>query len=552
MELSSDLLSQIVKVTKINNKSTAGETVIGTTVKNNEKTYVQLDGSSELTPVSTTADMKDGERVMVLIKDHTAYVTGNLSDPSASSKKVTEVDRTVVEQGEKITALDIVVAKKIDADKVIADLAQIEELIARKATIEDLNATNAEIDNLKVNKADVEELNATNAKIENLGATYANIDFANIGEAAIRKIFSNTGIIDDLVLGEGYITGRLVGVTIIGDLIEAETLKADRLVVLGEDGLYYKLNVTAEKVSAEQTEYNSLHGSIITAQSITAEKVNVDDLVAFDATIGGFNITENAIYSGVKSSADNTTRGLYMDRDGQLVLGDSNSYLKYYKDADGTYKLVIALGNGKTVEETIEDSISDIQIGARNLIRNSKNLVFDEYTFVDMSESSVLGIARLGLLTLGNENETYTESEDTGVATTSVEAGEIDDYTHQGFVNGMRLHDRHMINMENAIIKALGGMPSSRITTVSLTVGGWTGSGTLYSQTVDMPGVTANSKIDLLPSPEQLGQLLLEEISFSAANSDGTITVFAIGGIPSMDFELQAMITEVIIPEVNA
>ena len=42
--------------------------------------------------------------------------------------------------------------------------------------------------------------------------------------------------------------------------------------VLGEDGIYYKLNVNAETIESEQTDQNSLNGSIIVANSITASK----------------------------------------------------------------------------------------------------------------------------------------------------------------------------------------------------------------------------------------------------------------------------------------
>lgn len=53
----------------------------------------------------------------------------------------------------------------------------------------------------------------------------------------------------------------------------------------GNDGLYYKLNTDGNTVSSEQTAYNSINGSIITAKSIAAEKIAVNDLVAFGATI---------------------------------------------------------------------------------------------------------------------------------------------------------------------------------------------------------------------------------------------------------------------------
>lgn len=455
MALSSDLVSQFVKITKDDKKVSSGTTVYGTVVYD-DKLYVKLDGSELLTPVSTTTNVKDGERVTVTIKDHTATINGNLSSPSARTKDV----ETVANQ---VSEFEIVTAHKVTADDIQVVDASIENLITKLASIDNLDANvltviNAEIESLKAQiiegerlevedidaitatlesiearvgefdnistedlyalngeitklkgytadftyisavkasvkeldatKASVEDLTATNANIENLGTKYANIDFANIGEAAIRKIFSESGLIKDLVVGDGTVTGELVGVTIKGDLIEGNTVKADKLVVKGSDGIYYKLNFEAGTfANGEAVPTDSLHGSVITAKSITAEKVSVKDLVAFGATIGGFHITDTSLYSGVKDTAGNTTRGVYLDNDGQLSVGDANNFLKYFKDKDDTYKLAISAGSillsttGKTVEETIDDSVDNIKIGGRNLIRNSTTLVDDDYYF---------------------------------------------------------------------------------------------------------------------------------------------------------------------------
>ena len=88
MELSNELVSQFVKVTKDDKKENNGATVNGTVVKYNGLDYVKLDGSDVLTPVSTTTAVKDKDRVIVTIKNHSATVTGNLSSPSASDKAV--------------------------------------------------------------------------------------------------------------------------------------------------------------------------------------------------------------------------------------------------------------------------------------------------------------------------------------------------------------------------------------------------------------------------------------------------------------------------------
>lgn len=420
MSLSNSLVEQFVKVTTNDDETTKETTVYGTIVKSGNSDFVQLDGSELLTPVTSTISVKDGDRVTVMIKNHTAIVTGNITDPSASNSKTEEI-------GNKINEFEIVIADKVSTDEFEAEKGRIddlvadtvlikEELVANEAIIKDLQAdnvtikgdltaVNGEIQNLKTTKLDaevadlkyatIENLEATNAEIHNLDVDYgnfkvtttetlnavnasitnldtekldaeqanlmyANIDFANIGKLAIENFFSKSGMIDDLVVGDGTVTGKLVGVTIIGDLIEGGTVKADKLVVQGTDGLYYKLNITGETVAAEQTEYNSLNGSIITAKSITAEKVNVNDLVAFGATIGGFKITDSSIYSGTKETATNTTRGIYMDDTGQLSIGDSNNYLRYFQTEDGEWKLEIS------TQQT------NVEIGGTNLFLNSR------------------------------------------------------------------------------------------------------------------------------------------------------------------------------------
>lgn len=454
MALSNDLAMQFARVTNTKPKTQSESTVYGTAVSYDGVMYVRVDGSDLLTPVESTVSMQPGERVTVLIKNHSAIVTGNITDPSAGSILVGNLGTKVDGVVGQVAEFQSVVAGEITVDELLAIQATIGNLKAVTAEFGSIEAINAAIDNLEAKYADLEYVDAgtvkaLNADIENLEAMfadiedlsaeqleavnayigqlksynaeftyvsaemlkatqaeikeldaeklsakdadikYANIDFANIGEAAIEKLFSESGIIRDLIMSDGHVTGKLVGVTIVGDLIEGGTVKADKLVVLGEDGLYYKLNVNAETVSSEQTEYNSLHGSIITAKSVTAEKVRVDDLVAFDATIGGFKLTDKSIYSGVKKSASNTTRGIYLDREGQIAFGDANNYLRYYKDQNGDYKLEliadsIILGNTR---KSIEETLNDIEVGVVNLIRNSRDMVFDDYYFEDIDDS---------------------------------------------------------------------------------------------------------------------------------------------------------------------
>ena len=426
MNLSSELIDQFVRATKDNKPVKKDPTTYGEVVKHKGKLYLKLDGANEgrYTPISkdsSTADIKAGDRVEVTIKNHQAIVTGNTGSPAARVDDVGDV----TELNNKITELGYVVAEKVDTVQFVAEVARIDKLEAADATITEkltaneadisdleadnvtikstLSANSANITKLQTDKLDAEiaeanyatikELDATDANVYNLQSsyanitgeltavkadiqyletdklsavkaaiTYANIDFSNIGQAAMEHFYANSGLIENVVVSNGTITGILAGVTIRGDLIEANTLVADKLVIHGEDGLYYKLNTNGETVSTEQTEYNSLNGQVILAKSITAEKVNVDDLVAFDATIGGFNITDNAIFSEVKDSNDNVTRGIYMDTDGQVNFGDADNFIKYYRDTDGTYKLAISADSIMYTLNGKQLSIADLGI----------------------------------------------------------------------------------------------------------------------------------------------------------------------------------------------
>ena len=440
MGLSSDLISEFVKVTKDDEKPKSETIVYGTTVVYEGSTYVKLDGSELLTPVSTTSSTENGERVTVMIKDHTATITGNMSSPSARSGDVKDIadqitdfeiviaekvstkdfdtekariDNLIAENAtitEKLTAAEAEIgtlqadnvtitekltaaegkienldATKIDASIVVSEYATIKDLEATDAKFNNLDSTYAKIDVLNAQQAQIDDLKASKLSAEQADLKYANIDFANIGEAAFKKIFSESGIIENLVVSEGTVTGELVGVTIKGDIIEGGTVIADKLVVKGSDGLFYKLNTDGITTTAEQTEYNSLSGTVITAKSITAEKVDVDDLVAFEATIGGFNITKDAIYSGKKQSAENTTSGVYLDKEGQLSVGDSNDYLRYYKDENGEYKLEIS---ASSILMKIGGEASNLE-GAINSVKTDMNYIAakTEYIAVGTDEN---------------------------------------------------------------------------------------------------------------------------------------------------------------------
>lgn len=407
MQLSADLVSKFVKATK-DAKTQDGTTMYGTVVMQNGTPYVRLDGSEILTPVTSMADVHSLERVMVLVKDHTATIMGNVSSPSARSDDVKALIEVVADKASigdlKAINADIenLKADNVEiSDKLTATEADIKDLEADNVTInEKLTANNASIKELEVDNVSIhEKLTANDATIEELQTgkldakladiKYAQIDFANIGKAALEQFFAKSGLIENVVVGDQQITGTLVGVTILGDSIKGGTVIADKLVIKGEDGLYYKLNTDGNTVEKEQTDYNSLDGGVIRAKSITATKIAVDDLVAFGATIGGWHIVDGGLYSGTKESMSNISRGTYLGSDGQINIGDSDNFIMFYVDNKGESHLVISADKFTLGKQNIENVISDIKQDVNNVrdeittllrIESSRGTVFKNNT----------------------------------------------------------------------------------------------------------------------------------------------------------------------------
>lgn len=81
--LSDTLLKEFAKATNDSEKEVKTESyVYGTAHVNNGTIQVQFDGSDLLTPCSATVEVRDGDRVMVMIKSRSAVITSNITRPS--------------------------------------------------------------------------------------------------------------------------------------------------------------------------------------------------------------------------------------------------------------------------------------------------------------------------------------------------------------------------------------------------------------------------------------------------------------------------------------
>ena len=363
MDLSNDLISKFVKITNDGDKKKTKEgTVYGTAVKYDGNMYVKIDGSDLLTPIDTTADIKEGERVTIMIKDHNATVTGNVTSPSASSADVKKVTKNVEEIEGEITEFEAIIADVVHVGELDAEVARIDELIAGKASVEDLTATNAEItklkakdaeiENLVAEKATVEDLTATNAEITNLKAKDAEIENLVADKATIENLTATNARIDSLQANKADIT-----------YLDANFATIDELEATNAD---------IEVLDAEVADINTLVNGNLTSDNIlslniTSQNTTMENAFVKDAMID--TVTANKIMSGTIDTNNVTiqsTDGSMLLQGTLLQMKDDNGKVRIQigKDTGGNFTFVLYDESGTGVlidEEGIKssDAIAD-------------------------------------------------------------------------------------------------------------------------------------------------------------------------------------------------
>ena len=294
MGLSNDLISQFVKATKDNNKSSKETTVYGITVKHGDKIYVKIDGSELLTPVITTTEIKPAERVAVMIKDHTATVMGNVSVPAASTDTTDGIKNEMTAITAKVGNFELVIADKVSVGQLEAELAVIDEALIGKASIGELHALDAYIKNLKV-----EELKAEVAEIDKAVINKAEISDLNAAVADIGTLQSNVANIN-----------TIIGGNLTMDNIQSLILTSSKVTV---DNAFIK-DAMVDRVSASKLYAGSINTNLVSLES-------EDGAMVINGTLQQFKDAEGnvRIQMGKDTTGDFTFALYGADGKGQLI-----------------------------------------------------------------------------------------------------------------------------------------------------------------------------------------------------------------------------------------
>ena len=355
MNLSNDLISKFAKMNKEDNKKTSETIVYGTAVAYGDKVYVNIDGSDAVTPVTSTAEVKAGERVTVLLKDHSATILGNISNPSAS----TETTNKILDEYDVIVAkigdFELLIADTVTTKKLEAELAIINEALIGKATIEDLNAVYAEIENLDVEyvnakmaeiehalilKADITELDALKANISNLDADLAKITTLVGGNLTMDNIQSLVLTSSKVTVDNAFIKDAMID-RVSASKLTAGTINTSLINIVSEDGA---MSITGSLQQFKDADGNiriqigkdatgdftfALYGAdgqgqLINQNGITASAVGdgliVNKMVADDAEIAGSKLDIDSVITEINGSTETIKSSkIYLDDKNQTL-----------------------------------------------------------------------------------------------------------------------------------------------------------------------------------------------------------------------------------------
>ena len=412
MALSSDLIAQFIKATNdTTKKKTEQTTVYGTVVAYSGSKYVRLDGSDLLTPTATTTDTKAGERVMVVIKNHTATIIGNISSPSARTDTVNEIS-------EKVTTVETLVADKVSTATLEAEIARINSLEAENVTIkgtldansasidklesdnvtinEKLTANEASIEKLDTNKLDANIAEITYATIANLDATNANVhnldaDYGEFKKLSTEKFEASSASISTLETDNATVKGRLTAAE-----AGIETLETTKLSATDASITYAKIedleatNATIEKLDASYAKIDLANVNNAWIQNGIIKDGSIGEAAIHEGAITNAKIADATIEAAkIKSiNADNITAGTL--KTSRLIIADeagNESIVKAINMANGIAEADV---NGKQIQAASID-VADLSAFEAKIARfdMSGNAIYSGKTSISDPTSGI-------------------------------------------------------------------------------------------------------------------------------------------------------------------
>ena len=336
MSVDRNLLSEFAKITNDTQANTQTQ-LYGTVVTQGDKKYVKMDGSDIITPIISTTDIKDGERVMVSINNHIATVTGNITNPSAGS------DRVSYTEG-KVDEFDYLFAGNITAENIAAGSITADKILAGSITTDKLMAESIIADKIAADAIESRHIKADAITADKIDAGIITSDHISSGTITADKIATGT-----ITAGSGIIAEGAIGSAQISSLdvakLESGTIDTSKIYIAGADG-HLQLkgnrlqvfdglgNKTIERVSVGDVNGDGskfglrvrgadgetilLDENGVTSEGITDGSIT-NNKISDDANIDGAKLNINSVVSKINEDGTETIQGTKIEVDGTTL-----------------------------------------------------------------------------------------------------------------------------------------------------------------------------------------------------------------------------------------
>lgn len=383
MGLSYELISEFVKITNDKKEKPKEGTVFATVVGSTEGKYVRIDGSELLTPMDTTTDVEDGERVTVMIKDHKATVTGNITSPSVNTGTV----NTVV--GENMMVVNSQIENLVAKDSYLEN-AYVESSSVINSKIENLEATDSRledsvIENFTVIDGVVQDLKATTADIEVLHADFAEIKTLVNGNLTSDNILAFKITADKVTVEDAFIKDAMIA-NISAGKINAGKINTNSVSIGSEDGGMLITgstqqftdkngNVRIQIGKDASGDFTFIlygedgRGQILNQNGITASAISdgliVNNMVSDNAAISGGKLDISSVITEINGDNSTTIKSnkIYLDQQKQSLEVAFNS-LK--TQVESIQEITIS-GDLTAIIEQVQTNTTKIEANAESI-----------------------------------------------------------------------------------------------------------------------------------------------------------------------------------------
>ena len=291
MGLSSELASQFAKVTNDSSRNTNGTKLYGTITMLGEVPHVKLDGTEELTPISRTVEVAEGDRVEVMIANHSATVTGNLTDPSIGIVRAGNLETRIEQTAKQITLTAEDLEKKLTAsitetaEGIRSEVSDLDGRLSGNITTVE-NGIRNDMTNSLASMSDT--LTGLSNDLTGLGE-----DLTGLEESTNSSISTINASIESITLNVSNLDSKITQTAAeIRSEVSAEVTDLNATIVNTETGIRDTINVEVANLNSKITQTATSIQSEVSAKFETVDG-EIEKFSKFKQTVEGFSFMGN-------------------------------------------------------------------------------------------------------------------------------------------------------------------------------------------------------------------------------------------------------------------